>query len=114
MTASSLSNAEDHPTTATRVGNMNATNPESWFPRCRMAWLERRAKTAGHVGRADIIATFGISLAQASSDLQAYLATNPAALTYSTSRKRYEWNDGANLAITPAPWSEFNDENDLV
>lgn len=76
-----------------------------------MAWLERRAKAAGYVGRGDLTATFGISPAQASSDLQAYLAINPAALTYSTSRKRYEWNDGANLAIKPAPWSAFNDEN---
>jgi hypothetical protein len=86
---------------------MNATNPESWFPRCRMAWLERYAKAAGHVGRGDLTATFGISPAQASSDLQAYLAENPDALTYSTSRKRYEWNDGASLAITPAPWEDF-------
>jgi hypothetical protein len=68
---------------------MNATNPESWFPRCRMAWLERYAKAAGHVGRGDLTATFGISPAQASSDLQAYLAENPDALTYSTSRKHH-------------------------
>lgn len=88
---------------------MNATNLKSWFPRCRMAWLERRAKAAGYVGRGDLMATFGISLAQASSDLQAYLALNPAALIYSTSRKRYEWQDDANLAITPAPWSAFNE-----
>jgi len=93
---------------------MNSTNQKSWFPRSRMAWLERRAKAAGHVGRGDLMATFGISQAQASSDLQAYLAKNPTALTYSPSRKRYEWNAGANLAITPAPWAAFNEENDPV
>lgn len=74
-----------------------------------MAWLERRARAAGHIGRADLMATFGISPAQASSDLQTYLRTNPKALAYSTSRKRYEWQHGAKLAITPAPWNSFTD-----
>lgn len=49
---------------------------------------------------------FGISAAHASNDLQAYLALNPGALTYHTSRKRYEWT-GEKLAITPAPWGDF-------
>lgn len=90
---------------------MNKTNPESWFPRCRLAWLERRAKFAGHIGRGDLMETFGISPAQASGDLQTYIRINPKALAYATNRKRYEWQPGVELAITPAPWEAFNDEN---
>ncbi len=78
----------------------------AWFPRCRLAWLERKAKSSGHIGRAEIMGAFGISAAHASNDLQAYLALNPGALTYHTSRKRYEWT-GEKLAITPAPWGDF-------
>jgi hypothetical protein len=86
---------------------MNGTNPESWFPRCRLAWLERRAKSAGHIGRADIMDMFGVSPAQASSDLQAYLALNPESLNYHTGRKRYEWRVFAKLVIVPAPWESL-------
>lgn len=71
-----------------------------------MAWLERRAKAVGHIGRLEIMSTFGISAAHASNDLQAYLALNPGALTYDTSRKRYAWT-GKKLAINPAPWGDF-------
>lgn len=85
----------------------NPTNPESWFPRCRLAWLERRAKHLGHVGRGDLMRTFGISPAQASGDLQAYIAANPGAITYATSRKRYEWVDGAEFVIVPPPWESL-------
>lgn len=82
------------------------TNTISWFPRCRLAWLERRAKATGHIGRSDIMGAFGISAAHASNDLQSYLALNPGALTYHTSRKHYEWT-GKKLAINPAPWGDF-------
>lgn len=86
---------------------MNSTNSEPWFPRCRMAWLERKAKASGRIGRSDLIEMFGISPAQASGDLQAYLAMNPKALNYSPSRKRYEWNEGADIVIVPAPWDNL-------
>lgn len=88
---------------------MNATNPDSWFPRCRLAWLERRAKLAGHIGRSDLMEMFGISPAQASGDLQSYISINPKALAYSTSLKRYEWNDVARFIIKPAPWEALNE-----
>ena len=86
----------------------NATNPSSWFHRCRLAWLERRAKWGGHIGRADLMEMFGISPAQASSDLQTYIGMNPAALIYSTSRKRYEWVEDAKFVIIPPPWESLN------
>lgn len=86
---------------------MNGTTPDSWYPRCRLAWLERFAKDQGHIGRQHLMFTFGISPAQASSDLQAYLALNPGALAYSTNRKRYEWVDGHEWKIDPAPWESF-------
>lgn len=91
---------------------MNYTNQEAWFPRCRMAWLERRAQNVGHVGRADLMTMFGTSAAQTSADFQAYIAANPGALAYSMTRKRYEWVEGSKLVITPAPWDALKEEND--
>jgi hypothetical protein len=87
----------------------NATNTESWFPRCRLAWLERRAQHQGHIGRVELMALFGISTAQASSDLQTYLKLNPTSLTYNTSSKRYEWAVGSVLVINPAPWEALKE-----
>lgn len=40
--------------------------------------------------RRDLVAAFGVSLAQASSDLQKYQELNPGALQYHMNRKRYE------------------------
>lgn len=85
----------------------NLTNSDSWYPRCRLAWLERRAKERGSINRSDLIAEFGISPAQASSDLQTYHRLNPQALLYDLSSKRYQWRPEATLAITPVPWAGF-------
>lgn len=84
----------------------NNTDPWNWYPRTRLAWLERTAKAKGTIGRQDLIACFGISLAQASSDITEYLRLNPKSLTYNLSIKRYEWT-GRKLVITPAPWADF-------
>lgn len=44
----------------------------------------------GFINRADIVVAFGISVPQASTDIQAWLAANPGKATYNTSTKRYE------------------------
>ena len=68
----------------------NRTNVESWAGRERMCFIERAAWWEGEVNRSDLAGVFGISAAQASSDLQAYQELNPGALAYNMSRKCYE------------------------
>lgn len=86
---------------------MNRTNPDNWFARCRLAYLERKAQVQGHISRRDITTAFGISFAQASSDLQTYLQQNPDSLNYDLSVKRYHWNPKARI-IYPAPWEQLD------
>lgn len=68
----------------------NETNVENWAARERLRWVEVALWWRGWVGRGDLRAVFGISAAQASSDLQRYVELNPGAMVYQTSRKRYE------------------------
>ncbi|GHC49885.1 WYL domain-containing protein [Roseibacillus persicicus] len=68
----------------------NETNLENWAARERLRWVEVTLWWRGWVGRSDLRALFGISAAQASSDLQRYAELNPSAMSYQTSRKRYE------------------------
>ncbi|WP_411845716.1 WYL domain-containing protein [Roseibacillus persicicus] len=68
----------------------NRTSEENWASRERLRWIEVLLWWRGWVGRADLGDVFGISAAQASSDLQRYLKINPGAMVYRTDRKRYE------------------------
>jgi hypothetical protein len=63
---------------------------ESWAAQERLRAVERALWWRGWVGRPDLAAVFGISAAQASSDLQKYQELNPGAMVYQMSRKRYE------------------------
>jgi hypothetical protein len=68
----------------------NETNVENWAARERLRLIERAVWWRGWIGRRDLVEMFGISAAQASSDLQAYQEVNSGALVYQMSRKRYE------------------------
>lgn len=68
----------------------NLTNPEQWAARERLRFIERQAWWRAMVNRSDLQELFGISAAQASSDLQTYQEANPTALTYNLKTKRYE------------------------
>lgn len=85
----------------------NTTKPAAWYSRCRLAWLERQAKAASRINRADLMDAFGISAAQASSDFQAYHQLNPGALACDLPSKRYWWTGESEFAIVPAPWADF-------
>lgn len=63
---------------------------EAWPVLERLKTIERAAWWRGWVRRSDLTAIFGVSLAQASSDLQRYLELNPGALVYNLNLKRYE------------------------
>ena len=56
----------------------------------RQRLIENLAWWKGIVNRQDLTEYFGVSLAQASSDLQQYADSNPDALNYSLRQKRYE------------------------
>ena len=68
----------------------NITNDNNWAAQKRLRWIEFLLWWRGWIGRNDLLETFGISAAQASSDLQRYAELNPTAMIYQTSRKRYE------------------------
>lgn len=69
---------------------MSDSHPiESWAARERLFFIERALYWRGWVKRRDLSEGFGISLAQASADLQRYQERNPAAACYDLSAKRY-------------------------
>ncbi|GAA5142513.1 WYL domain-containing protein [Prosthecobacter algae] len=72
----------------------NETRLENWAAQERLRAVERALWWRGWIGRPDLVALFGISAAQASSDLQKYVELNPGAIVYQTSRKRYEATQG--------------------
>jgi hypothetical protein len=68
----------------------NLSNAQHWAVMERLRFIERSAYWRGVVNRQDLAAGFGLSMAQASSDLQKYVEMNPGALVYNLRRKRYE------------------------
>lgn len=61
-----------------------------WFERHRQDWIAETVRIFGFIQRQHIERKFGVTTAQASRDLQAFMAANPAALEYNGSAKRYE------------------------
>jgi len=68
----------------------NKTNEQNWAATERLRFIEACAWWKGIVNRQDLAGLFGISMAQASSDLQRYLEMNPGACVYNLRQKRYE------------------------
>jgi predicted DNA-binding transcriptional regulator YafY len=79
----------------------NTTNPEKWDARQRLSFIEMAAFWRGWVGRGDLEREFGISLPQASADLQAYLAQFPDALRYDLKAKKYLATDSIECRLSP-------------
>lgn len=69
---------------------MSDSELENWAASERLRAIERAAWWRGFVQRQDVAEIFGVSLAQTSTDFQAYQALNPGALNYNLSAKRYE------------------------
>ncbi len=67
----------------------NTNNPEAWAAQERLRFIERSLWWRGQVKRKDLRETFGISLAQASADLQRYFEINPLAARYDLKAKHY-------------------------
>ena len=66
------------------------SHDQYWAARQRLRFIETCAWWKGIVNRNDLVEIFSISMAQASSDMQAYLDMNPTALSYNLRQKRYE------------------------
>ncbi|MEX2579286.1 MAG: WYL domain-containing protein [Verrucomicrobiales bacterium] len=77
----------------------NATNPEAWAAQERLRFIERCLYWRGWVKRRDLGEGFGISLAQASADLQRYFELNPLAARYDTRAKRYRSEPGMTCVL---------------
>lgn len=86
-----------------------SNHPSSaWPARVRRAWAERQAHAAGSIRRKELAAAFGISYAQASTDLQVLLTEHPGCLRYDLRAKCYHWRPGAVPALpVPAPIAAF-------
>jgi hypothetical protein len=78
----------------------NKSNTEHWAVMERMRFIERSAYWRGAVNRQDLVRVFGLSMAQASADLQQYQQENPGALVYHMNRKRYEGAEVFPLKVT--------------
>ncbi|MGJ8695903.1 MAG: WYL domain-containing protein [Verrucomicrobiaceae bacterium] len=77
----------------------NATNEGNWAARERLRSVEVRLWWRGHVGRKELTEGFGISAAQATSDLQRYFELNEGACFYNTKSKRYEATQGMGCVL---------------
>ncbi len=84
----------------------NQTNAENWAAQERLRFIERAAWWRGFVRRQDLASAFGLSQAQASSDLQKYQELNPGALLYNLRLKRYE---GAPAMVTRLHAPDFSE-----
>jgi len=77
----------------------NSFNPEHWAAQERLRFIERSLYWRAWVKRRDLGEGFGISLAQASADLQRYFQLNPSAAHYDTRAKRYRGEQGMRCVL---------------
>lgn len=55
-----------------------------------MEWIAETIRVFGFINRQHVQRKFGVSTPQASKDLATFMRLNRKAMTYNTSRKRYE------------------------
>lgn len=60
-----------------------------WFEQHRMEWIAETLRVFGYINREHIMRKFGVSVPQASHDLQSFQKAHPAAITYDKRAKRY-------------------------
>jgi hypothetical protein len=68
----------------------NLTNPQQWAAQERLRYIEKCAFWRGVVNRQDLMETYSLSAAQATSDLQKFQELSPGSLLYNLNKKRYE------------------------
>jgi len=65
----------------------------AWSVECRLTHVELRLFWLGAINRTDLIRRFGVSMSQASADINRYLALNPTGVAYDKSAKCYVADD---------------------
>lgn len=65
-------------------------NGGNWFTDQRQRWIAEMLGIYGFINREHIMRKFGISMPQASGDLQGFQKRNPGAMSYNATTKRYE------------------------
>lgn len=61
----------------------------NWFAEARQAWIADMLRVYGFINRDHLRRKFGISVPQASLDLQTFLREHPRTMTYDLNRKCY-------------------------
>jgi WYL domain len=72
----------------------NVTNDANWAAQERLRFIERCAWWRGVVNRKDLVAVFGVSMAQASADIQKYVEQNAGSMVYDVKGKKYDGASG--------------------
>lgn len=62
----------------------------NYFAQLRQNYIKEIIETRGVLNRADLMNQFGISVPQASLDINKFLANHPDSMIYNRSLKRYE------------------------
>ena len=86
----------------------------SWSVEQRLAFIEERLFWLGEVNRGDLVRRFGVSLGQASADINRFLAHDPEDVTYDKSAKRYVAGDDFRPRLTDPGAGRFLGELRLV
>lgn len=61
-----------------------------WFEQHRQDWIAEVVEVFGFINRDHLVRKFGVSVPQASKDLQRFQRDNPGAIVYNLNAKRYE------------------------
>ena len=60
-----------------------------WFEQHRMEWIAETLRVFGFINRAHIERKFGVSTAQASTDISRFMRRHPSVMAYDKSAKRF-------------------------
>lgn len=61
----------------------------NWYQQHRQEWIAETLRVFGYINREHLVKKFGISVPQASADLNRYLKDHPGSMRYDTGLKRY-------------------------
>lgn len=81
-----------------------------WGVERRLEFIEFRLFWEGHVNRADLMAAFGVSLNQASTDLNRYIGMAPANMLYDKSARTYTRSSDFNPLLLKPDASRYLSE----
>lgn len=65
-----------------------------YFEKLRHKFITEFINEHGHINRSDLCDKFGISIPQASTDINKWMESNPDAIVYNLKTRRYEAANG--------------------